>query len=192
MSLCGAMGKRGSAGIPGSPPGRRLRKQLSGEGGDDDAPPESPASTPNTRTLRAVARYKQKYGHSPSQTSKDVDERRLAVRLSKVPRHRKQSLKAENKAENQRSHVEETLHACFAFLEAHGSVPQRTEDPARADENKLALKFVKIKRMPTETFTPDIQNQIERLLVAEKKPSLQGNTGCGKLLSKAVASWSSS
>ena len=110
LSLCGAMGKRGSAGIPGSPPGRRLRKQLSGEGGDDDA-----ASTPNTRTLRAVARYKQKYGHSPSQTSKDVDERRLAVRLSKVPRHRKQSLNAESKAEN----VKKTLQEYLAFAEAH-------------------------------------------------------------------------
>ena len=84
------MGKRGSADTPGNPP-RKLRRQLShaaSEGGDADG---DAAFTPNTRTLRAVERYKKKNGHSPSQKSKDLDERRLAIKYSKVPRHMKES-----------------------------------------------------------------------------------------------------
>ena len=131
-----SMKKRSSAGTLDSPP-RKLRKQMSGDPG---TPPQE-AITPNTRTLRAVQRYKQKWGHSPSQKSENADERRLAKRFSNVPRHRKQSLNAENKADARRSHVEGTLHACFAFFEAHGSAPQITEDPTRADEQKLARKF---------------------------------------------------
>ena len=167
------MRKRGSADTVGSPR-RKLRRWGSGvsEGGNV---PDDPL-TPNTRTLRAVAHYKQKYGHSPSQTSKDVDERRLAVRLSKVPRHRKQSLNAEN----QRSHVEETLLACEAFREAHGSAPQMSKDPARADENRLAHKFNRLKQKPAERFTPEIQSRIDRLCVAQNQPSLQGNVGAKK------------
>ena len=172
------MGERGSAEKPPSTPPRALRRAISGaSGGDDD---DAISGTPNTRTLRAVARYKQKYGHSPSQTSKDVDERRLAVRLSKVPRHRKQSLNAENKAENQRSRVEETLLACEAFREAHGSAPQMSKDPARNDENRLAQKFNRLKQKPTERFTPEIQSRIDRLCVAQNQPSLQGNVGAKK------------
>ena len=89
------------------------------------------------RTLRAVERYKTKYGRSPSQKSKDFKERRLAIKYSKVPRHKKESLNANNK----RSHVEETLHIWVAFLEARGNAPQKTEDLARADEARLAQRL---------------------------------------------------
>ena len=124
------MGKRGSADAAPGTPLRKLRRATSGAS-------DASAPTPNTRTLRAVERYKQKYGHSPSQKSNDPEERRLANKYSHVPRHRKKSLNAAY----QRTQVEETLRACVAFLEANGSAPQRTEDPARAEEDKLAQRL---------------------------------------------------
>ena len=165
--LCPTMEKRGLADTPGNPP-PKLRRQLLHATSEGGGAYGNAAFTPTTRTLRAIECYKKKYGHSPSQKSKDLDERRLAIKYSKVPRHRKESK------------VEETLHACVAFLEANGSAPQFTRVPARADEDRLAQRLKRVRQMSTETFTPEMNKQLERLLAAQKQLSLQGNTGAQK------------
>ena len=85
------------------------------------------ATSPFGKTLQEWEKWRLEHaGATPSQKSPHDEERRLANRYSKVPRSRKGD------------EAMETFQQVLAFHHTFNALPQRSRDPARAEECKLA------------------------------------------------------